>query len=122
VKRIRVLMITMPQLQIDVIQAALAAVPAVEVVGGASPHSAAQVVAVTGADVAILGDGDTLRATALDLLAAHPRLKVVGVSDSGRAAALYECRPVMTPLGEASPDLLVQAILGVALGRPEVVR
>jgi DNA-binding NarL/FixJ family response regulator len=115
-------MITMPRLQIDVIQAVLADVPDVEVVGETSADPAAEVVASTGADVAILGGADAVRSAALDLLASHPRLRVVGVTNSGRHAAIYEHRPVMTPLGEASPYQLVQAVLGVATGRPEVVQ
>lgn len=120
--RIRVLMITMPRLQADIVRTALAAEPAVELVGEASARAAADAVAATGAQVAILGDGEALPAAAIDLLDAHPRLKVLGVTGSGREAVLYECRPVMTRLGEASPRVLLDAIIrAVRPGRPEIL-
>jgi hypothetical protein len=104
-------MISMPRLQADIIRAALAAEPAVELVGEASAPAATEAVAATGAQVAILGDGETLPTTAFDLLAADPRLKVLGMTGAGREAVLYECRPVMTRLGEASPGVLLDAII-----------
>ena len=109
-ERIRVLIVTMPRLQADVIRAALAAEPTIEVVAeiGADELPAA---AARGAHVAIVGGEGAQAPTALDLLAAEPQLKVFGVAESGRRAVLYECRPVATPLGEVSPRLLVQAIL-----------
>jgi hypothetical protein len=109
-------MITMPPLQADIIRTALAAEPAVELVGEVSAPAAAEAVAATGAEVAILGDGEALSVTAFDLLAAHPRLKVLGMTGSGREAVLYECRPVMTRLGEASPRVLLDAIIQVRQG------
>lgn len=121
--RIRVLMISMPRLQTDVIRAALTAEPAVEVVGDVPRDRAGDAVAATGAQVAIVGDGDVLPAIALDLLATHPGLKVLGMTGAGGQAVLYECRPVATRLGQASPRLLVEAILGAARPRrPEVPR
>jgi len=88
----------MPRLQADVIRAALAAEPTIEVVAeiGADELPAA---AARGAQVAIVGGEGAQAPTALDLLAAEPQLKVFGVAESGRRAVLYECRPVATPLG-----------------------
>jgi hypothetical protein len=114
VNRIRVLMIAMPRLQIDIIQAALANEPAVELVGDVPGDAADGALAATGADVAILGDGDEPPLTPLGLLDGHPRLKVLSVSGTGGTAMLYEYRPVVTRLGEASPRALVDAILRVA--------
>jgi hypothetical protein len=122
VDRIRVLMISMPRLQADVIRTALAAEPTVEVVGDVPRDRARDAVASTGAQVAIVGDTDALPASALDLLAAHPGLKVLGVTGAAGQAVLYECLPVATRLGEASPRLLVEAILGARPRCPEVPR
>jgi hypothetical protein len=116
-------MVALPRLQTEIIEAALAAEPVVEVVGQVAADAAGGAVAVSGAHVAILADGDTLPALALDLLAVDPRLKVVAITGSGRHAALYECQPAVTPLGEVSPRALVDAILdAVGRGRPEAPR
>jgi hypothetical protein len=118
VERIRVLMIAMTRLQADVLQEAFAAEPAIEVVGDVARDRAAGAIAATGAQVAIVGDAEALPATALDLLAAHPRLKVLGMTGPAGQAVRYECRPVATRLGEASPRLLVEAVLGVVGPEP----
>lgn len=115
--RIRVLMIAMPRLQIDIIQAALANEPAVKIVGEVPGDAADNALAATGADVAILGDSDEPPVTALGLLDSHPRIKVLSVSGTGGRAVLYEYRPMITRLGEATPRVLVDAILHVARPR-----
>ncbi|HEX2361892.1 MAG TPA: hypothetical protein VHI11_07460 [Jiangellaceae bacterium] len=121
-KPIRVLMITMPRLQADVIESALAAVPDIQMVGDVTVADAEDAVAATVADVVILGDGETLQAAALHLLAVHPRLTVIGLVDSGRQAVLFDCRPVVQRLGDASPHALVDVIVGATrTRRPEIV-
>jgi hypothetical protein len=107
-------MIAMPRLQADIIQLALADEPAVELVGDVPGDTAADAVTATGAQVAILGDRDGLPSTPFDLLASHPWLKLLSVGESDGKAVLYEYRPVITHLGEASPRVLVDAIIRVA--------
>ncbi len=46
------------------------------------------------------------------LLEELPSLKVLVVSADGRDTALYELRPTRTPLGEVSPQTIVDAIRG----------
>jgi hypothetical protein len=113
----------MPPLQADILHAALAAEPMIELVGQVAAHAAAHAVAATGAQVAVVGGEDVRGPTALNLLSAYPQLKVFGIVESGREAVLYECRPVTTKLGEVSPRLLVDAILR-AFGqmRPEAAQ
>jgi hypothetical protein len=122
VDRIRVLVI-MPPLQTDILRTAFASEPAIELVGQASADAAVDAVAATGAQVVVVGGEDVRGPTALNLLAAHPRLKVFGIAESGREAVLYEWRPVTTRLGELSPRLLIRAILHAAgRRRPEAAR
>jgi DNA-binding NarL/FixJ family response regulator len=122
VERIRVLIATMPRLQAGLIRAALAAEPAIEVVAEVGADELAAAVLSSGVQVAIVDEG-AQAPSALELLAAEPRLKVFGVAESGRRTVLYECRPAATPLGEVSPRLLVQAILrAVRAERPRAGR
>ncbi len=44
------------------------------------------------------------------LLHAHPRMRVLGVASDGRRGFLYELRPLKAPLGELSPQGLVETI------------
>ncbi len=63
------------------------------------------------ADVVIMGLDDLdLPSECLALFDAYPTIRVLGVSSDGRSASLYELRPHRLPLGEVSPDGLVQAI------------
>jgi DNA-binding NarL/FixJ family response regulator len=65
----------------------------------------------THADVVVLGmEDDELPGVASHLLDEYPHLKVLAITPDGRRAFLYELRPELVALGEASPDLLLQAI------------
>ena len=65
----------------------------------------------THADVVVLGmEDDELPGVASHLLDEYPYLKVLAVTPDGRRAFLYELRPELVALGEASPDVLLQAI------------
>jgi DNA-binding NarL/FixJ family response regulator len=44
------------------------------------------------------------------LLEANPRVRVLGIADDGLQSYLYELRPHRVPLGEVSPQTLVDAI------------
>jgi hypothetical protein len=46
----------------------------------------------------------------LQLLAANPRLRLLGIAGHGRATSLFELRLVCTPLGELSADGLAAAV------------
>lgn len=47
---------------------------------------------------------------AFELIASHPRLRVVSLEADGKRAFLYELRPARTPLGELSPTLLAAVV------------
>ena len=64
-----------------------------------------------GADVVILGlDQEELPGIASHLLSERPGLRILAVSPDGRRAFLFELRPQVVPLGELSPEGLVDAI------------
>ncbi len=51
---------------------------------------------------------------AAELLAHHPRLRIVALEDDGRRAFVYELRPRRMPLGELSPALLAEVVEAAA--------
>jgi DNA-binding NarL/FixJ family response regulator len=63
------------------------------------------------ADVVILGLFDsTLPHVCNELLAAHPKMKVLAVVGNGRRLFLHELQPQTVALGEVSPRGLIEAI------------
>jgi hypothetical protein len=67
----------------------------------------------TSADVVIWPtDADVRPDACLQLLLAHPRLKVLTVEDDGRRGFLWELRSHRTPIGELTPASLTAAIRG----------
>jgi DNA-binding NarL/FixJ family response regulator len=109
--RIRVLLANLPSMLAGVVEQVLDQAD-LEVVGVVSDH--VEVLLTTGrtrADVVVLGiDEATLPGPSKRLLEEHPHVKVLAVTPDGRRAFLYELRPHLVPLGEASPDRLLEAI------------
>ena len=63
------------------------------------------------ADVVIVGlEAAELPMVCEELVLAHPQIKVLAVAGEGRGVFLYELRPQTSPLGEVSPQGLVDAI------------
>lgn len=102
----------MPRILREIIERAVAGQPDMEIVDDLSPNAlAADALRGTGADVVISAGGHD--AAAVDgVLAELPRLKVLVVSADGRHTELVELRPTRTPLGELSPQTIVEAIRG----------
>jgi hypothetical protein len=86
----------MPQLLRDLVEQRIAAQPDMEL-GGRVPEPSAD-----DPDVIVSGSGS-------GLLAVRARPKVLGIDDSGRAC-LYELREHAVPIGDVSPDQVVDAI------------
>jgi hypothetical protein len=109
VNRIRIaLMNLQPKLR-EIIEDAVRDASDMEMVD-ADVQSAPRIEALA-VDVAIVGtsDPDDLQLPAR-LLSETPRLRVLMIATSGRAAALYELRPQRTTLGEMSAPELMRAI------------
>ncbi|GJG89711.1 hypothetical protein tb265_48920 [Gemmatimonadetes bacterium T265] len=104
-------------MQQEIVERAARAAPDVELVGpalpGAPAGALASAVARTRADVAIVALSDAAAVAAYGgLLYAHPRLRLLAVTDGGRGAVLYELRPHAVPLGELSAGGLLDAVRG----------
>lgn len=76
-----------------------------------SPRKLLQAAQQKRADVAIVGlEGAEVPHIWRDLLNKCPQMKVLAVAADGSRALLYELRPHKIPIGEASPDQLLDAI------------
>jgi DNA-binding NarL/FixJ family response regulator len=64
--------------------------------------------------IACLADEPSLGDTYPELLDHHSRLKLLAVHGDGRHASLFRLRPERLPIGDLSPDVLVEAIRDVA--------
>jgi hypothetical protein len=110
-RRIRVVLAEMPPLLNDIVRSVLEAEPDVALepqpVGAAELASAD---AIARADVLILAEQDERRVDYAPTLYAHPRLRLVSISDDHRGAVVYEHRPHRAPLGDLSPECLVRAV------------
>jgi DNA-binding NarL/FixJ family response regulator len=108
-QRTRILLVEMPQILRDIVAGVLADEPDMEVVGeAATMNGLSQTVVETGADVVVVGRNDpSLAAT---LMERRARLRVLAVTAGGRESWLYELRPQRIPLGEISPQRLVDEI------------
>ena len=49
-----------------------------------------------------------------ELFAADPRPRVLGIASEGREGFVYELRPYRMPIGELSPETLVNAVRRVS--------
>ncbi len=110
--QIRVLLAEMPQMLRDAFTQLVAGQPDMELVGDlADPLGLLLAVGQTRTDAVIVGLHDSeFPGICSHLLSEYPHIKVVGVTADGRNACLYELRPQMRPIGEASPRGVLDAI------------
>jgi DNA-binding NarL/FixJ family response regulator len=111
-ERTRILLVEMPRMLCDIITDVVASQSDMIVVGEL-PGRAGLLAAAdrTRADVIVFGLGDAdLPDDCAPLFEAHPHIRLLGVAADGRRAFLYELRPQRTPLGEVSPQALLDAI------------
>jgi hypothetical protein len=94
---ITIVLVGLPRMLRDLVASAVESQPDLEIVGDADR-----------ADVVVAGAASLDEAKALDLVARNG-LRVLSVGDDGEAT-LYECRPMRTPVGELTPDLLVRLL------------
>jgi hypothetical protein len=111
VRRIRVVLAEMPPLLNDIVRTILGSQPDMDVEPAAVPtHEIASARTLVGADVLILAEERSQRDDYAPALYAHPRLRLVAISDDRRGAVLYELRQHRSPLGEPSSESLVRAV------------
>jgi hypothetical protein len=99
----------MPRLLNDIVHTILAAEADLDV-DAPSSHAALLPEKVRDADVVIVMERELAGMNYESLLRAHPRLRLVALSGDGRSGALCELRPCRVPLGELSPQSLIDAV------------
>jgi DNA-binding NarL/FixJ family response regulator len=107
-----------PPLLADVVRDALAAERGMEVARApADPGELSRRIDETGARLVLAeARGAGLPDTLLELMYRHPRVKLLLLSDDGRAAALYRLAPERRPLAEATPRALAEAVRAATQG------
>lgn len=96
----------------EILVAALAGEPNVEIVGSAG--SLAELKRMVGrrdVDIVILGLADTeLPSPHYELFDADARVRILALAAQGRTALLYELRPCRAVLGQGSPQEMMQTL------------
>jgi DNA-binding NarL/FixJ family response regulator len=115
-EQIRILLVDMPRLAREMIDAAVAAQKDMRVVATtADPGELVAAAQTVQPSFVIVGlDGDDLPAEALSLFDEQPRLRVLGLEAGAGRAYLWQLRPEKRPLGEMSPAEVVEVIRGAA--------
>ena len=113
-RRTRIFLAEMPRMLCDIITSVVATQRDMVVVGRLPDLPGLMTeVSKTGAEVVVIGLPDsTLPAECDRLFDAYPHIRVLGIAADGRRAFLYEMRPHQSPLGEVSPERLVEVIRG----------
>ena len=96
----------------EIVEQVISEQPDMEVVGKVEGRASfTEAAANLGVDVVIVGlEAAELPVVCEELVISHPQIKVLAVAGDGRGAFLYELRPHTSPLGEVSPQGLVDAI------------
>jgi len=116
---IRILLVDMPRLAREMIDAAIATQRDMCVVDVATERDDLLAAARrTQPNFVIVGlEDDTLPDDCLQLFDEQPKVKFLGLETNGAHACLYELRPERRPLGDVSPADIVDAIRSAAAGR-----
>ena len=111
-KRIRILVADLPRILQEIVTNVLRSQEDMEIVGlNGGSEGLTSAVSRYAADVLIIPwEEEKLAAVGVELLLEHPALEILAVGPDGRRSFLYRLRPEKVPLGEVSPQLLVEAI------------
>ena len=108
-ERTRILLVELPPMLRDIIAETIAMEPDMEVVAEV-PDASSLMSSFERTEVGVVVVGRDDPSLASMLLAQHPQLKILAVANHGRESSLYEMRPQREPLGEISPQRLVEEI------------
>lgn len=100
----------MPPIMRDIVTAAFANEPDVEVVGAADKRSLQSTLMKLRPDVLVVGRHRPDLTFAQEVWAHSPYIKVLMISGRGRSAVVYALRPERMEVGDVSPAGLVAAI------------
>jgi DNA-binding NarL/FixJ family response regulator len=115
VEPVRILLADMAPMLLSIVRNIVSDQPDFEVVGELSnPAGLRAMVERTGATMVIVGRDRPDPPDAFgQLLARTPPVRVLAITDDGRAAVLYDLRPQRIPVGELSAARLVAVARGV---------
>lgn len=95
----------------EIVEEVVAGQPDMELVGdGLDGGALADAAREHDAAFVVVGVSEADHAAIEALLAARPATKVLALGEEGRRAELYELLPHREPLGEASPQRLIEVI------------
>jgi DNA-binding NarL/FixJ family response regulator len=107
--QVRIVLVALPQLLREIVEAAIEAQPDMSVVGETEDESAlAPIVGQTDATAVIAAEKAFDEAQALELVRSL-RIELVTLSSDGRAA-VYECRPHRRDVGAVDPKTLAELL------------
>jgi DNA-binding NarL/FixJ family response regulator len=109
---IRLVLATMPPILSEIVRETLAGERDIEILAEvADADQLAAAVRRTGASVAVVGIAtNRTRALVHELLAEHPRLRVVALASDGRTGYVHSLQPRESAITDISPRTLVAAI------------
>ena len=115
-ERIRVVLAGLPRMLTDIVHRVLAEAPDLEITHTlAGFEGLMDALDQNDADVVVTGLGPN---AAIDrfasILRAHPSLRIFALEGDGRQAVMYELQPHSVPLGDVSPEGLIEAIRSTA--------
>jgi DNA-binding NarL/FixJ family response regulator len=118
--RIRILLTGLSHAVADALELSLELQRDMEVIGHLSdPIEVLLAATQDEVDVVILGlQDDELPGIASHMLSERPQLRILALGRDGRRAFLYRLRPQVVPLGELSPERLIEAIRTVMRADP----
>ena len=104
-------MLDLPRLLHDIVKSALESEQDIDVFTARETMGEKESEALlSDADVIILSEESPATDDHADVLRANPSIRVIGITDRGRGACLYELQPHRQDLGELSAKSLVRAI------------
>jgi DNA-binding NarL/FixJ family response regulator len=108
--QVRIVLVALPQLLREIVEAAIEAEPDMSVVGETEDESAlAPIVEQTDATAVIAAEEALDEGRALELVGSL-RIELVTLSADGRRAAVYECRPQRRDVGPVDAKTLAQLL------------
>ena len=111
-EQIRILIVAMPRMLHEIVEATVLSQPDMVVVGSVRrTESVAAAARHLHADIVILGESqERVGATPWQMVNENARLKLLMISNDGHRATRYEMRPHQVEIDDVSPDSLIDAI------------
>jgi DNA-binding NarL/FixJ family response regulator len=112
VERVRVVLAGLPRMLADIVHRVLTEAPDLEITHTLAEFEGLMDTLDLGdTDVVVTGHGPNGNLEQFaTILRAHPSLRIFALEGDGRRAVMYELQPHSVPLGDVSPEGLIEAI------------